>query len=44
LGSTNGTKFAGRSITSQVLTADSSFEAGRTVFVFRVVAKNENPA
>lgn len=44
LGSTNGTKFAGRSISSQVLAADSSFEAGRTVFVFRVVAKNGNPA
>lgn len=42
LGSTNGTKLAGRLVKSQTLPADSTIEAGRTVFVFRVVAKNEN--
>jgi pSer/pThr/pTyr-binding forkhead associated (FHA) protein len=41
LGSTNGTKLAGRLVKSQTLPADSSIEAGRTVFVFRVIAKNE---
>jgi pSer/pThr/pTyr-binding forkhead associated (FHA) protein len=42
LGSTNGTKLAGRLVKTQTLPADSTIEAGRTVFVFRVVAKNEN--
>ena len=39
LGSTNGTKLAGRAVSNQNLPADSTIEAGRTVFVFRVVAK-----
>lgn len=40
LGSTNGTKLAGRLVKSQSLPGDSSIEAGHTVFVFRLVAKN----
>jgi len=40
LDSTNGTKLAGRLVKSQSLPADSSIEAGRTVFVFRLVAKS----
>ena len=39
LGSTNGTKLSGRAVSNQSLPADSTIEAGRTVFVFRVVAK-----
>jgi hypothetical protein len=42
LGSTNGTKLAGRVVETQQIPADSTIEAGRTVFVFRVIAKNEN--
>jgi len=40
LDSTNGTKLAGRLVKLQSLPADSSIEAGRTVFVFRLVAKS----
>ena len=41
LGSTNGTKVAGNKIGSQVLSPDTVIEAGRTSFVFRVVASND---
>ena len=40
LGSTNGTKVAGRRITSQAISPDTVIDAGRTEFVFRVVAKS----
>ena len=40
LGSTNGTKVAGTKISSMSLPADTVIEAGRTSFVFRVVASN----
>ena len=40
LGSTNGTKVAGRKITSQAISPDTVIDAGRTEFVFRVVAKS----
>jgi len=40
LGSTNGTKVAGRRITSQAISSDTVIDAGRTEFVFRVVAKS----
>ena len=40
LDSTNGTKLAGRLVKLQSLPADSSIEAGRTVFVFRLVANS----
>lgn len=40
LGSTNGTKIAGRKITSQTISPDTVIDAGRTEFVFRVVAKS----
>jgi hypothetical protein len=42
LGSTNGTKVAGRSIKSQSISADTVIEAGRTDFVFRIIAKNQD--
>lgn len=42
LGSTNGTKVAGRLVKVQALPVDSTIEAGRTVFVFRLVAKNSS--
>jgi len=42
LGSTNGTKVAGRVIKSQAITADTVIEAGRTEFVFRIIAKNQD--
>jgi hypothetical protein len=40
LGSTNGTNVAGREIKSEPIAADTIIRAGRTEFVFRVVAKN----
>ena len=40
LGSTNGTKIAGIKIGSKPLTSDTVIEAGRTSFVFRVIASN----
>ncbi|MEY3406565.1 MAG: hypothetical protein RLZZ556_637 [Actinomycetota bacterium] len=40
LGSTNGTKVAGRKITSQAISPDTVIDAGRTEFVFRVVANS----
>ncbi len=40
LGSTNGTKVAGNKISSQNLSPDTVIEAGRTTFVFRVIASN----
>ncbi len=40
LGSTNGTKVAGRKITSQAISPDTVIDSGRTEFVFRVVAKS----
>lgn len=39
LGSTNGTKIAGVRIKSQSLAADTVIQAGRTDFVFRVIAQ-----
>ena len=42
LGSTNGTTIAGRKIRSEKIAGDTEIEAGRTKFVFRVVAKNES--
>jgi hypothetical protein len=41
LGSTNGTSVAGREVTLQSIAADTIIKAGRTEFVFRVVAKNQ---
>ena len=40
LGSTNGTKLAGMAIAEGPLSADSTIQAGRSEFVFRVVAKS----
>ncbi len=40
LGSTNGTKVAGRAITETSIVADTAITAGRTEFIFRVVARN----
>lgn len=40
LGSTNGTRVAGLKVSSQALSPDTGIEAGRTSFVFRVVASN----
>ena len=40
LGSTNGTKVGGRKVTSEALAADTAINAGRTDFVFRIIAKN----
>jgi len=42
LGSTNGTNVAGREIKSETITADTVIKAGRTEFVFRVIAKNSD--
>lgn len=44
MGSTNGTTVAGRTIKSQSIDADTVIKAGRTEFVFRVVAKNTSGA
>ena len=41
LGSTNGTTVAGREVKLQSIAADTVINAGRTEFVFRVVAKNQ---
>jgi len=41
MGSTNGTSVAGRNIKLQEITADTVIKAGRTEFVFRVIAKNQ---
>ena len=41
LGSTNGTSVAGRDVKSQDISADTVIKAGRTEFVFRVIAKNQ---
>jgi hypothetical protein len=41
LGSTNGTSVAGREVKLQSIAADTVIKAGRTEFVFRVVAKNQ---
>lgn len=42
LGSTNGTNVAGRQIKSEPIAADTIIKAGRTEFVFRIVAKNSD--
>lgn len=41
LGSTNGTTVAGVNVKLQNISADTVIKAGRTEFVFRVVAKNQ---
>jgi len=41
LGSTNGTSVAGRDVKLQNISADTVIKAGRTEFVFRVLAKNQ---
>jgi hypothetical protein len=41
LGSTNGTSVAGSNVSSQKLTPDTGIKAGRSEFIFRVVAKNQ---
>ena len=41
LGSTNGTNVAGRDVKLQEISADTVIKAGRTEFVFRVIAKNQ---
>ena len=41
LGSTNGTSVASREVKLQSIAADTIIKAGRTEFVFRVVAKNQ---
>ncbi|NBQ93321.1 MAG: DUF2662 domain-containing protein [Micrococcales bacterium] len=41
LGSTNGTKVSGIKITSQTLVPDTVISAGRTDFVFRVIANGD---
>ena len=41
LGSTNGTTVAGREVKLLAIAADTVINAGRTEFVFRVVAKNQ---
>jgi hypothetical protein len=40
LGSTNGTKVGGRKVSSEAIAADTAINAGRTDFVFRIIAKN----
>lgn len=42
LGSTNGTKVAGRSISEQAIGSNTAISAGRTDFVFKVIAKTVN--
>ena len=42
LGSTNGTNVAGREIKSEPIVADTVIKAGRTEFIFRVIAKNSD--
>jgi hypothetical protein len=44
LGSTNGTKVAGRAITETPIAADTVITAGRSEFVFRVIAKSVSEA
>ena len=44
LGSTNGTTVAGHDVKLQNISADTVIKAGRTEFVFRVVAKNQGDA
>jgi hypothetical protein len=44
LGSTNGTTVAGHDVKIQNISADTVIKAGRTEFVFRVVAKNQGDA
>jgi pSer/pThr/pTyr-binding forkhead associated (FHA) protein len=44
LGSTNGTTVAGQDVKLQNISADTIIKAGRTEFVFRVVAKNQGDA
>ena len=41
LGSTNGTSVAGRDVKLQDIGSDTVIKAGRTEFVFRVIAKNQ---
>ena len=41
LGSTNGTSVAGRDVKLQEISADTVIKAGRTEFVFRVIAKSQ---
>lgn len=41
LNSTNGTTVAGANVKSQNISADTVVKAGRTEFVFRVIAKNQ---
>ena len=41
MGSTNGTSVAGRNVKLQEISADTVIQAGRTEFVFRVIAKNQ---
>ena len=41
LGSTNGTTIAGVNVKLQNISADTVIKAGRTEFVFRVIAKNQ---
>lgn len=41
LGSTNGTTVAGLSVKTQNIGADTVIKAGRTEFIFRVIAKNQ---
>ena len=42
LGSTNGTSVAGANVKLQNIGADTVIKAGRTEFVFRVIAKNQS--
>ncbi len=44
LGSTNGTTIAGLNVKLQNIGADTVIKAGRTEFVFRVIAKNQGGA
>jgi hypothetical protein len=44
LGSTNGTKIAGRPITEVGINPDTIIEAGRSEFLFRLVARTISPA
>lgn len=44
LGSTNGTTVAGHDVKLQNISADTVIKAGRTEFVFRVIAKNQGDA
>jgi hypothetical protein len=41
LGSTNGTTVAGLNVKTQSIGADTVIKAGRTEFIFRVIAKNQ---